>query len=1373
MVCNCYILPFVIFLLTIDTVLRLSRTFSKYLFCKSSKMSSRNTKRHDFPISVRDQRKFSEHLPTYSGASREEWLEFTKHLRGFVDDLAAAGECKTWVPTSFDKIISGEESLSNNVSHALLDTLHRKTTGAAESIVKPIRFGETNGDSFQQAFKQLDGVWHASNSLDFGVSQLLELYTTKYQPGEDLRDFHKYYLGLFDHLCHMDLFWDGRAVVVKYLECLSKVDETLLSQIRIAILSDQNASKHIAAALKIVEAHVHLRYPDFRLPPQTNFIANATMTSGPESHNVSKVDCDYCGGRHLLPRRDHCPAFGKSCDHCGRRHHFARVCRSKLRSNDSTTVDKTKVNPRENNGSKQSSSAAHCTSSNSLPVRGTFIGLDTHANLHTVTRKDLFISEITPVQLCINTSASGKVYHTEGRGTIEITLQTQGGEYQSLQIPDVYYAPAGSEDLLSVAKLEDLGIWMDTKAKQLITDTGIKYPFLVVNDLFKLQVHQHQVNLACSFPRGVVVDRNLLHKQLGHVNYRQIRDGHTGVIGIDDKLTGEFEDCPTCIQVKSKHTTVPSMAASGQSSDEFSADIVSFPTSFDGHIGAIVLIDHRTSDVRTALIKDRQRNTISIFTELLSTMRKPDGDRLILDRDGRFTAKEFKAAVKPLGAKITYAPPKRHEFNGVAERMIQTLTNRTMCLLHEANWDIRYWPWAFRHATFLTRRLGCKHNNFQSPFELITGHQYDASELKIFGCQVYYRVDPANKLERRFAQGIYIGQEEDNTYGTVLIYNPETRCVSRRHLVDCKFAENVFPTLPTLPPLEPVDDRNENNTQDHNDETPIDSEYVGPFQHEVGTTSPDNPPTPQAHCAHTTITKAKNKFTGPEPKTYLQIKYRDDRDDWYNAVELEVTDLQRRGTYELVDVTNLPPNTKVLPSHFVFTLKRDGRKKARLVAGGHKQLHTTISDTSSPTLKTSSLFILLAIGAHYRLDFRIMDIRNAYLWASLPTPIYLRPPAGYNGIPENKLMKLQKSLYGLQESGRLWYETLRTTLSSLDLQVSKFDPCVFYNSSLQVFLGCYVDDLIIICEKAMADRIEAALNQRFETTRSEFDYLGVSISATDQGFTISHARYAEAMLERFGMRDCNYKQTPLPTDTTLCAAEVPEETTICMNEAAGCLQWLARYRPDLAFAAHQIAKIADRPTSQHEETFRHVLRYIKRFPDLRLHFPFSDQSLQLQAFTDASWANDKLTRKSTGGALFYLGPYLIHYYSRTIHTVATSSTHAEVLEISRTGRTLQALAAFLEELGFPQETIPVYTDSSGAIHSTAKLTCTEEAKHYDVRLKEIKQLRDKGFLTLIKIDGKDNPADILTAQRPRQQFHHLLNLTYFSNQRCTITASLS
>lgn len=65
------------------------------------------------------------------------------------------------------------------------------------------------------------------------------------------------------------------------------------------------------------------------------------------------------------------------------------------------------------------------------------------------------------------------------------------------------------------------------------------------------------------------------------------------------------------------------------------------------------------------------------------------------------------------------------------------------------------------------------------------------------------------------------------------------------------------------------------------------------------------------------------------------------------------------------------------------------------------------------------IFILLSIAA--REDFQIhqFDVRTAFLYGELAEEIYMEAPQGID-IEENKVCKLNKSLYGLKQSSRCW-----------------------------------------------------------------------------------------------------------------------------------------------------------------------------------------------------------------------------------------------------------------------------------------------------------------------------------------------------------------
>ena len=123
--------------------------------------------------------------------------------------------------------------------------------------------------------------------------------------------------------------------------------------------------------------------------------------------------------------------------------------------------------------------------------------------------------------------------------------------------------------------------------------------------------------------------------------------------------------------------------------------------------------------------------------------------------------------------------------------------------------------------------------------------------------------------------------------------------------------------------------------------------------------------------------------------------------------------------------------------------------KARLVAGGHRQDASLYDDVSSPTVNLTTLYTVLAVAAHEGHNLTAIDIKGAYLNASLKSvEVHMRIPPYLARLFIPVYMQLhnrdvsefldkdgslidKKALNGLIESARLWYDHLCTTLFSI------------------------------------------------------------------------------------------------------------------------------------------------------------------------------------------------------------------------------------------------------------------------------------------------------------------------------------------------------
>ena len=78
---------------------------------------------------------------------------------------------------------------------------------------------------------------------------------------------------------------------------------------------------------------------------------------------------------------------------------------------------------------------------------------------------------------------------------------------------------------------------------------------------------------------------------------------------------------------------------------------------------------------------------------------------------------------------------------------------------------------------------------------------------------------------------------------------------------------------------------------------------------------------------------------------------------------------------------------------------------------------------------------------------------------------------------------------------------------------------------------------------------------------------------------------------------------------------------------------------------------------------KRVLRYLKGTLKYGLKFSAQEEKPELFGYSDADWAGDVDTRKSTSGCVFQIGSGTVSWSSRKQQTVAKSSTEAEYVAL--------------------------------------------------------------------------------------------------------------
>lgn len=224
----------------------------------------------------------------------------------------------------------------------------------------------------------------------------------------------------------------------------------------------------------------------------------------------------------------------------------------------------------------------------------------------------------------------------------------------------------------------------------------------------------------------------------------------------------------------------------------------------------------------------------------------------------------------------------------------------------------------------------------------------------------------------------------------------------------------------------------------------------------------------------------------------------------------------------------------------------------------------------------------------------------------------------------------------------------------------------------------YVDDIIVIGNSpTQIFNLILALSQAFELKDlGPLNYfLGIQITCTQFGLTLTKSKYASDVLHHFNMENSKTTKTSCCPSTRLMPhARIYLTYPTEYRSMVGALQYQTFTRPNLAFSVHRLCQFMSRPTLAHLEAAKCVLRYDRE--TLNLGISFSLGPLTLTTFSDANWAGDPTDRCSTTSLL----PSYIFWSAKKQNTVSRSSTEAEYCALDTTVVELSWLRILFKEL---------------------------------------------------------------------------------------------
>ena len=190
------------------------------------------------------------------------------------------------------------------------------------------------------------------------------------------------------------------------------------------------------------------------------------------------------------------------------------------------------------------------------------------------------------------------------------------------------------------------------------------------------------------------------------------------------------------------------------------------------------------------------------------------------------------------------------------------------------------------------------------------------------------------------------------------------------------------------------------------------------------------------------------------------------------------------------------------------------------------------------------------------------------------------------------------------------------------------------------------------------------------------------------------------------------------------------------------------------------------PTLAYLTRAKKVLRYLKGTRELNLYLTIPalkpndllEQDLEtITGYSDADWAGDPVTRKSTSCTLCHVDQFLLTSECRGQGIVALSSGESEIYALGALSAELIFAQAILKEIGL-SFLIHARADSSTARAVATKQGASRKMKHIHTRFLFTQDLVFRKLLTMSSVKTDVNPSDTGTKALGREKFHRLRSM---------------
>src|SRR5210317_2162293 len=502
--------------------------------------------------------------------------------------------------------------------------------------------------------------------------------------------------------------------------------------------------------------------------------------------------------------------------------------------------------------------------------------------------------------------------------------------------------------------------------------------------------------------------------------------------------------------------------------------------------------------------------------------------------------------------------------------------------------------------------------------------------------------------------------------------------------------------------------------------------------------------------------------------------------NWVPSVKSEIENFMNRGSWKFV--SKLVPKElgrKVMKTMTVFKVKDevDGsiRHKTRICSKGYMQIPgVDYTESFSPVVNDASQRLVFALYLTKENEWIIecIDVEAAFLEGSVQRRCFITIPIevlllGYVTQEEydGQCIELMKGMYGNVDAALMFFQEYKGYLmKAMKMKQSRADPCIFYKDNEEgetiLIAMVYVDDTILVGEKGEVSWFKSTLGERFKYTSQGGikKHLGINyeLKRDENGnpvWELTSPKLVHQIIKKFvdtkghGLKESTLPATP--GHTTIKYDGDPEAESDYRSIVGKIMYLVTKLMPEGGNPARELSRQFGNPSQEHWKELEKFVGFLSREKEkikLTIRKP---KALRMIGMFDTNFATNPDDRKSVGGKIVTLGGAIMDWGSKTMPTVATSTSQAEYQQLSNGCGDIRHGQQLLEELAEDEKPGIACEDNSAAMFLMKNQQVSQRTKHIDVKYHYIRELREQGFIEPVYVKSEDNNADIETKNLPK------------------------